>query len=141
MMRPGQGSLLDRLEDPGCATHGRTTRRSTQTCVQAVKRHVEQLLNARQGGSQSSPSIGLPDFNDAAMGSVDLVRQASLGIRGAIENNEPRIRVCAIRLLPRDQQPLQLGFRVDCHLVVDESSTAFEMDLTLNSHTRHYSAT
>lgn len=141
MLGSGQGSLFDRLEDPAGSGRERTTARSSEASIQTVKRHVEQLLNSRQGGSQSSPSVGLPDFNDAALGSSDLLLQAAIGIRAAIEDNEPRIRVGAIRLLPNDMQPLQLGFRVDCNLVADDAIREFEMDLMLNSHTRHYSAT
>lgn len=140
MNRAGQGSLFDRLDILESATRTRTAAPGAAASVQAVKRHVEQLLNARQGGAPSCPSMGLPDFNDAVMGSADLLLRATAGIRGAIENNEPRIRVGDVRLLTDAQQPLQLRFRVDCDLILDDRSTAFEMELTLNGHTRNYSA-
>jgi len=57
----------------------------------AIKRHLETLLNARQGCSQSSPELGLRDFNGHDVSSGDLLKQVSADIRRTIQRFEPRV--------------------------------------------------
>ena len=61
--------------------------------IAAIKRHLETLLNARQGCSQSSPELGLHDFNGHATSSGDLLKQVSADIRRTIQRFEPRVHV------------------------------------------------
>jgi hypothetical protein len=54
--------------------------------IDTIKRHLETLLNARQGCSQSSPGLGLPDFNGNHMANGDLLIQVSADIRRYMED-------------------------------------------------------
>lgn len=105
--------------------------------VRAIKRQLEALLNARRGGSASSPEFGLPDFNDAAVGSADLMLRITRGIREAIETNEPRVQVKEIRALP-GAGSLDLTFRIECEVAAGSRDEMVEIDLIMNGHNRHY---
>ena len=130
------GSLFERL-DPTCPEISLRAQSDISERVRAIKRQLEALLNARRGGSASSPEFGLPDFNDSAVGSADLMLRITRGIREAIEANEPRVRVKEIRLLP-GAGTLDLTFRIDCTMVAGSCAEVLEVDLIMNGHNRHY---
>ena len=130
------GSLFERLDRTSSRENLRGPSEATER-VRAIKRQLEALLNARRGGSASSPDFGLPDFNDAAVGSADLLLRITRGIREAIEANEPRVRVREIRLLP-GAGTLDLTFRIDCTIAAGTRAEMLEIDLIMNGHNRHY---
>ncbi|MEG0245469.1 MAG: type VI secretion system baseplate subunit TssE, partial [Pseudomonas sp.] len=83
------------------ATHREPSRvESASRKFAAIKRHLETLLNARQGCSQSSPELGLRDFNGHDVNSGDLLAQVSADIRRTIQRFEPRIQVRALKAVP-----------------------------------------
>jgi type VI secretion system protein len=130
------GSLFERLDprSPQASLRGQS---DVAERVRAIKRQLEALLNARRGGSASSPEFGLPDFNDSAVGSADLMLRITRGIREAIEANEPRVRVREIRSLP-GAGSLDLSFRIDCTMSAGTNAEMLEIDLIMNGHNRHY---
>ena len=134
----GQGSLFERLEPDAPLRRSLQGRSDVSDRVRAVKRQIEALLNTRRGGSQSSPEFGLPDFNDAAAGSTDLLLRIARGIREAIETHEPRLLIQDVRFMPRADAPLELTFRLHCALRVESHAEAIEIDLIMNGHNRHY---
>ena len=130
------GSLFERLDptSPQASLRGQS---DVAERVRAIKRQLEALLNARRGGSASSPEFGLPDFNDAAVGSADLMLRITRGIREAIETNEPRVQVKEIRALP-GAGSLDLTFRIECEMAAGSRDEMVEIDLIMNGHNRHY---
>ena len=130
------GSLFERLDptSPQASLRGQS---DVAERVRAIKRQLEALLNARRGGSASSPEFGLPDFNDAAVGSADLMLRITRGIREAIETNEPRVQVKEIRALP-GAGSLDLTFRIECEVAAGSRDEMVEIDLIMNGHNRHY---
>lgn len=105
--------------------------------IDTIKRHLETLLNARQGCSQSSPGLGLPDFNGNHMASGDLLIQVSADIRRAIQRYEPRIRVQTLHAVRDVNAPLDLLFRLDCQVQIDSRAEQMRLELLINSHNRH----
>ncbi|MEL1266377.1 type VI secretion system baseplate subunit TssE [Pseudoxanthomonas putridarboris] len=135
----GRGSLFERLNPEAPLRRSLQARNDLAERVQGIKRQIESLLNARQGCSQSSPDLGLPDFNNSASGSADLLIRMARSIRELIEAYEPRVAVRDVHLLPNPDTPLELTFRLDCVMTVNTHEEALEMDLILNGHNRHYS--
>lgn len=133
---PGQGSLFERL-DPG-AQHRRSRTRQEIAAerILAIKRQLAWILNARQGGSQSSPGLGLRDLNDATIGTVDLWRQVCEDVRTAIAAYEPRARVVDIKPLGDGVSPLELGFRLVCTVPLNSSDEKVEIDLVFHHKNR-----
>ncbi|KXG81978.1 type VI secretion system baseplate subunit TssE [Pseudomonas mosselii] len=126
-------SLFDRLASDAAA--GR--RESTGRTVERIKRHLETLLNARRGCSQSSPDLGLRDFNGHDQGSGDLLRQVSSDIQRTIRHYEPRIQVLNLQGQPDADNPLELHFRLDCQVRVENHAEQLQIELLVNGHNRN----
>lgn len=105
--------------------------------IAAIKRHLETLLNARQGCSQSSAELGLHDFNGHATSSGDLLKQVSADIRRTIQRFEPRVHVRALKAMPACHAPLELHFRLDCQVQVNNHHEQLQLELLVNGHSRH----
>ncbi|MNO73490.1 Lysozyme [compost metagenome] len=103
----------------------------------AIKRHLETLLNARQGCSQSSPELGLRDFNGHDVSSGDLLQQVSADIRRTLQRFEPRIQVRALKAVPDCHTPLELHFRLDCQVQVNNHTEQLQLELLVNGHNRY----
>ncbi len=104
---------------------------------EAIKCHLETLLNTRQGCSQSSPDLGLRDFNGHDLSRGDLLQQVSADIRRIIQRFEPRIRVYALKAVPDANAPLELHFRLDCQVQIDNHTEQLEIELLVNGHNRY----
>ena len=130
-------SLFDRLAMPQ-PTH---RERSRFTCAgqrfDVIKRHLETLLNTRQGCSQSTPDLGLRDFNGHELSSGELLQQVSADIRRTIQRFEPRISVHALKAVPDANAPLELHFRLDCQVLVGSHTEQLEIELLVNGHNRY----
>ncbi len=103
----------------------------------AIKHHLETLLNARQGCSLSSPHLGLRDFNGHDLNSGDLLEQVSADIRRTIHRYEPRIKVYGLRGVPDTYAPMELHFYLDCQVQVDNRAQQLQIELLINSHNRY----
>ncbi|WP_139670246.1 type VI secretion system baseplate subunit TssE [Pseudomonas sp. F16(2018)] len=103
----------------------------------AIKRHLETLLNARQGCSQSSPELGLRDFNGHDVSSGDLLKKVSADIRRTIQRFEPRVQVRSLKAVPDCHAPQELHFRLDCQVQVNNHTEQLQLELLVNGHNRH----
>src|SRR5690554_4897429 len=100
--------------------------------VESIKRHLVRLLNAHPGNSASVPDLGLLDFNDATLGTLDLSIQIRGAIRQCIEKFEPRVKRVDVVALPPGPDPLQLKFQVTVYLQVAGSDDRTTIDLVLD---------
>lgn len=128
----GQGSLFERLVPDALPRRSRSRQELAAERVLAIKRHLERILNSRRGCSMSSPGLGLQDFNDASMGSADLLVQVSQDIRASVAAYEPRVKVMSVRSRPDPAQPLSLNFRLDCLVPIFNKEEQVEIDLVIH---------
>lgn len=128
----GQASLFERLTPDAPPRRVRSRQDVAAARIYAIKRHLELILNSRQGCSLSTPGLGLRDFNDAAIGSVDLLLRVSQDIRQSIAKFEPRVRVLAVRACPDASRPLDLTFRLDCLVPLANTQEQVEIDLIIH---------
>ena len=98
----------------------------------AIKRNIAFVLNARKGCCLSAPELGLEDFNDAAMGSADMLIHIARDIRDTIERFESRVTVHAVECVPSDANQLQLGFRIQCSVITRDKQEKAEIELLLD---------
>ncbi|BDM22947.1 type VI secretion system baseplate subunit TssE [Pseudomonas sp. LRP2-20] len=103
----------------------------------AIKLHLETLLNARLGCSQSSPELGLRDFNGHDVSSGDLLKQVCADIRRTLQRFEPRVHVRTLKAVPDCHAPLELHFRLDCLVRVNNHMEQLQLELLVNGHNRH----
>ena len=107
-------TLFERLADPEKGAR-RTIRENNQEIADSVMRHLQKLLNTRQGHVPIRSDYGMPDFTDCAESlpaTLDKVRRA---IKDSIEAFEPRLRRVKITHLPSDDS-LQLHFGISGQL-------------------------
>ncbi|MDE1168109.1 MAG: type VI secretion system baseplate subunit TssE [Pseudomonas sp.] len=131
-------SLFERLEPDGPLRRHLTREQLARQQVEAIKQHVEYLLNARRGCSQSSPELGLSDFNGGAIGTADLVIHISADIRRSVEAFEPRIKVRSVRYQPNPQRPLELSFRLDCQVRLNNKEELVQLTVAMHGQGRRY---
>ncbi|MEG0860166.1 MAG: type VI secretion system baseplate subunit TssE [Pseudomonas sp.] len=124
--------LFERLEPDAPRYRQGSAHEQARQVVEAIKHHLEQVLNARQGCSQSSPDLGLRDFNGATQSSSDLVIAISADIRRSVEVYEPRIKVTGVRYQPDPDLPLELSFRLDCQLRLNHRQEPLQLDVVMH---------
>ncbi|HBN9794402.1 TPA: type VI secretion system baseplate subunit TssE [Pseudomonas aeruginosa] len=125
-----QGSLFDRLDPELAPLRTRTRRQLLDDRAQAIKQHLAWLLNARRGCSQSSPGLGLQDFNDATLSSADLRSRICQDIRDTVIAFEPRVK--AVEVNPTGTGEHDLNFRIRCLLSHDNTEESLEIDLSVS---------
>nr|WP_218176245.1 type VI secretion system baseplate subunit TssE [Pseudomonas gingeri] len=127
--------MFERLE-PDKPRYRQSLQAQPDQYIEAIKRHLEQVLNTRQGCAQSAPGLGLQDFNGAPQGS-GLALAISADIRRLIEAFEPRIKVIGVRYQPNPDLPLELNFHLDCHVRIDHRHDPVQIDVTLDNRNRY----
>jgi type VI secretion system protein len=105
------------MSDRGLLSRLSAGRRSSDTAA-SIAAHLNELLNARQGLSESVSSYGVVDFNDVVHTIPDGVRTLAHSIRAAITEHEPRLQSVAVRLVP-SEDPLTLRFEIVGRLASD----------------------
>lgn len=130
-------SLFDRLAADNPPSRQQCRHEQAGQTFEAIKRHLETLLNTRQGCSQSSPDLGLRDFNGHDLRSGDLLAQVSADIRRTIGRYEPRIRIRTLHGVPDANTPLELHFRLDCQVRVNNRAEQLQIELLVNGQNRY----
>lgn len=136
-------SLFERLTAPQMSRQApqmsrqATRRENAAHKFAAIKRHLETLLNTRQGCSQSSPTLGLRDFNGHDLSGGELLEQVSRDIRQTLQRFEPRISVSALRAVADADCPLELHVVLECHVQVNDRAEQLQLELLINGHSRY----
>lgn len=138
-MAQGSGhiSLFERLMPDATPYRSLSRQQRAAQRIDAIKRHLERLLNARQGCSQSSPELGLRDFNGGSQGSTDLLIAISADIRRSVEVFEPRIKVIGVQFQPDPDLPLELNFRLDCQVRINNREEQVQIYVAMHSCDRY----
>ena len=108
-------TLLERLADPK-KEERRTIRENTQQLADSVMRHLQRLLNTRQGHVPIQPEYGMPDFTDCAESLPETLDKVRRAIKNSIEKFEPRLRRVRITHMPSEDS-LNLHFGITGQLV------------------------
>jgi len=84
--------------------------------LNSIKRNVSNVLNTRMGESLSSPELGLIDFNDATLESLDLSLKIKRAITHCLERYEPRLANVRVNVMRESISTLSLKFQIDAEL-------------------------
>ena len=133
-----QGSFFERLDSTLPQIRSVDDSNKTAVTVGAIKRHLQWMLNSRQGCSQSAPELGLGDFNDSVGGSLDFTIKISINIKETIERYEPRVKIHDVAFIPNPESPMELSFKITVSLLIKYKSRDFLIELVLNGHNKHY---
>lgn len=129
-------SLLERLRsDDSGDTPARLN--PVEAKVASIKANLIRLLNARRGGAAATPGYGLSDFNDASVGSSDMLRVIGQDIRHVIATYEPRVQNVRVEFEADRASGLELCFRVTAGTRISHTNEQVVIDLVLKEG-RHF---
>ena len=77
-------TLLERLADPR-VDRPLTITENTQQLADSILRHLQKMLNTRQGHVLTQPEYGIPDVTEFIQTLPDMVNEVRSAIRNSIE--------------------------------------------------------
>ena len=118
-------TLFERLVNPESNAR-RTISENTQELADSIMRHLQRLLNTRQGHVPTRPDYGMPDFTDCAESLPETLDKVRRAIQSSIEAFEPRLHRVRITHLPsEDSLLLHFGITGQLSTGKQEISTFF----------------
>lgn len=85
--------------------------------VRSVLRHVQRILNTKQGSVLIAEDYGMPDFTDLPGAfSTEATHEVEKILRGVIQKYEPRLAKVRITFDPQKDDVLSLRFKVQAQL-------------------------
>lgn len=128
-------TLLERLADPR-GQGPLTVQENTQMLADSVLRHLQRMLNTRQGHVPIQPEYGMPDVTEFIQGLPEAVNSVRRAIQTSIEKFEPRLRNVEVDYVPTGDDWSNLRFEIRAELVTEkeEASVWFETQVTPDGH-------
>ena len=128
-------TLLERIADPR-ADNPLTITENTQQLADSDLRHLQKMLNTRQGQALTQPEYGIPDVTEFIQTLPDMVNEVRRAIRNSIEKFEPRLRNVDVTFVPSEEEWLSLHFEITAELVTEkeEASVWFETSVSPSGH-------
>ena len=118
-------TLLYRLENPQ-AGNSRDLPGDPGDVLDSIRRHLQLMLNTRQGNALTVPDFGTVDFSEVTKG-YQTTHRFQEELRRCIEKFEPRLRHVRVGFKEVEDQPFTLHFDIAANLVIDgeERPTSF----------------
>ncbi len=103
-------------------------REDPRKVVDSVLKHLQRILNTRQGSVRMAEDFGTPDFTDFLGAFPDALRDIERTIRGTILKYEPRLRAVRVKFIDREEDALFLRFQIIAELLTknDKIPVLFE---------------
>lgn len=105
--------------------------------LQSIKRNVANILNTRIGEAQSAPLLGLVDFNDATLETLDLSLRIKLAIQSCLDAFEPRLQNIVIRSESDACSPLMLRFHITAEINSEALHDKVQFNLLLDQNRKY----
>jgi type VI secretion system protein len=106
--------------------------------LESIRRNLSNLLNTRVGGSQSAPDLGLVDFNDAALDTLELSLRIRMSIQDCLEKYEPRLINIQVMSIPIDGMHLKFQITAELNSEVLHHKVKLQLLLDQNKKYRVY---
>ncbi|MCW8333872.1 type VI secretion system baseplate subunit TssE [Vibrio sp. SCSIO 43135] len=103
--------------------------------LDSIKRNVSNILNTRIGGAQSAPLLGLIDFNDATLDTMDLSLRIRIAIQSCLEVYEPRLAKIEVR--SSSELGMNLKFQIFAELNCDALHQRVQLQLMLDQNRKY----
>lgn len=105
--------------------------------LRSIKLNVSRILNTRVGGSQSSPHLGLIDFNDATLDTLDLSLKVKLAIQDCLSCYEPRLKNVEVSSHTDSYSPLSLQFKITAQINSEAIHDRVQISLLLDQNRKY----
>ncbi|QEZ93087.1 type VI secretion system baseplate subunit TssE [Proteus sp. CD3] len=127
-------SLFERIQGK---SSGSSQRAKIQALLMSIKQNLNQVLNSKPLGCQSTPALGIPDLNDATLTGVDFKVHLSNIIADCITTYEPRITNVTVHFIENEAEPLSLQFNITAFLLLENQKQLIEFNVQLDSNRRY----
>jgi len=128
--------FLERLEI-GAKPRSLTRGPDAIDVLNSIKKNVSNILNTRLGSAQSSPEIGLIDFNDATLDAMDLSLRIRIAIKECLQSFEPRLKNILVMSDKDEFNPLTLRFRITAEINCEALHEKVKFNLVLDQNRRY----
>jgi len=88
----------------------------TRRIIESIVRHVQRILNTRQGNVPIAADYGMPDFLELMQTYPDSVLDIERAIRQALEKFEPRLNSVRVNFIMHDDDVRALRFQITARL-------------------------
>lgn len=134
-MIPGRerlsGTLFERIRHAG---ESNLHNANGKMFRQSICRNLQNILNTRYGSCQSSPELGIIDFNDVSTFTADFRTVVTQTIKDCILRYEPRITQVDVSTVSHRNTQLDLHFHLFVWVSLDGIRDMLEFDLSLDNH-------
>ena len=120
--------LLERIRAQG-KNPGRNATEDPKKVIVSVLRHLQLILNTRQGDVPIAADYGIPDFTDFRNTFPFSMRDFERSICKAIEKYEPRLKRPRVKFIPQEEDRLSLTFKILGRLYIGDEPVVFESEL------------
>jgi type VI secretion system protein len=129
--------LLDRIRLMARNPQRRITEEPAQM-IRSIQRHLQRILNTRQGNTLIAEDFGVPDFTNFMSSFPDSRSSVERQLRQTIQKYEPRLRGVRVRFSPREDDPLSVSFQITAQLILKShhAPVAFESLVDSSGHVR-----
>jgi len=101
--------------------------------IDSIVRHLERILNTRQGSVQIADDYGIPDFTDTSSGFSDAIRNLERTIRNTIQKYEPRLQSVRVKFAPQEETTLAVSFQIVGQLILEEGKNPITFQSVMDS--------
>ena len=108
-------TLLERLAKPRTLAV-RTLSENTTELTRSVLRHLQRMLNARQGHAPAQMDYGIPDPSEVVHSTSNAIGDMQRAIKACIEKYEPRLRSVNVMHVESENDVLSLRFQITAQL-------------------------
>jgi type VI secretion system protein len=101
----------------------------------SVVRHLQRILNTKQGSTQIAEDYGLPDFTALVTSSFtsEGMKDLERSIREVIRKYEPRLSMVKVSTEPQKENAFSLYFKVDARLSTDKGDIPVVLQTVLTA--------
>jgi len=100
----------------------RRNKEDSRRIVDSVLRHLQRILNTKQGNVPIAEDYGVPDFTDFLDDLPDSVREIEKTLRLTIQKYEPRLKAVKVNLIPQEEDLLSLRFQIVAKLTTESKT-------------------
>ncbi len=116
--------IRTREKDPG-----RSATEDPKKVVASVLRHLQLILNTRQGDVPIAADYGIPDLTDFRNTFPFSLREIERSICLTIDKYEPRLKSARVKFIPQEENRLALTFKILGRLFIGNEPVVFESEL------------
>ncbi len=120
-------AFLDRHED-------RRARVDPIQITASIVRHLQRILNTKQGGAQIAEDYGLPDFTALVTSfSSEAVRDLEKSIKDLIRKYEPRLTTVKVTSESRGDEAFSLYFKIEASITTGKGEIPVVLQTVMSS--------